>query len=413
MSQPDLQLGGGYTYQWCCAILLALNYLHEPVAYNQALHERVNGFLGAVDAIHLEGEKIGSGIDLEDINLLGRGPDGEGECQILIQVKLKQTGYWTPRDPDLRKALFRFCRNEALDRGDSWFVFLTNQSFNPNLERIRKQIGTGAITSSPEIEALIKGVRDYAKDKHQPQPEPDRILEVLGRTIVINFLPLDAMMANVQAKLQGYGLRDWKQASDTLFARFAELSVQQGGGRVTRETLTRMLGEPLGSQGRDASLPRIPPISRPVPDFSGRTADIDELVASLHRRRRHRRDRRPTRHGRHRQDPARARRRPATPRHLSGPTHVRVAARRRAPHARGAPRPGDPRLPARAEAARRPRGTPGDSIAASSPAAEACSCSTTRRTEPRSGHCCRRPPAGRSSLPRVTSFGWKAANCTR
>ena len=60
MSQPDLQLGGGYTYQWRCAILLALNYLHEPVAYNQALHELVTGFLGAVDAIHLEGEKIGS-----------------------------------------------------------------------------------------------------------------------------------------------------------------------------------------------------------------------------------------------------------------------------------------------------------------------------------------------------------------
>ncbi len=34
MSETDLQLGGGYTYQWECAILLALNYFFEPVRYN-------------------------------------------------------------------------------------------------------------------------------------------------------------------------------------------------------------------------------------------------------------------------------------------------------------------------------------------------------------------------------------------
>lgn len=31
MTETDLQLGGGYTYQWECAILLALNYFFEPV----------------------------------------------------------------------------------------------------------------------------------------------------------------------------------------------------------------------------------------------------------------------------------------------------------------------------------------------------------------------------------------------
>jgi hypothetical protein len=31
MSETDLQLGGGYTYRWECAILLALNYFFEPV----------------------------------------------------------------------------------------------------------------------------------------------------------------------------------------------------------------------------------------------------------------------------------------------------------------------------------------------------------------------------------------------
>ena len=46
MSETDLQLGGGYTYQWECAILLALNYLFEPVRCNPTLNlkERGPGF---------------------------------------------------------------------------------------------------------------------------------------------------------------------------------------------------------------------------------------------------------------------------------------------------------------------------------------------------------------------------------
>jgi len=74
MPQPDLQLGGGYAYQWRCAVLLALNYLHELIGE----------YLGAVDAIHLEGERIGSGIDLEDINLLGRAPGGPDQAPGLV-----------------------------------------------------------------------------------------------------------------------------------------------------------------------------------------------------------------------------------------------------------------------------------------------------------------------------------------
>jgi len=31
MIETDLQLGGGYIYQWRCAILLALNYFFAPV----------------------------------------------------------------------------------------------------------------------------------------------------------------------------------------------------------------------------------------------------------------------------------------------------------------------------------------------------------------------------------------------
>jgi len=45
MTETDLQLGGGYTYQWECAILLALKYF-EPVRYNPtlSLKERGAGF---------------------------------------------------------------------------------------------------------------------------------------------------------------------------------------------------------------------------------------------------------------------------------------------------------------------------------------------------------------------------------
>jgi hypothetical protein len=104
MTETDLQLGGGYTYQWECAILLALNYFFEPVRYNPTLFDLVNGFLGQVAEIHLEGEDRESGIDLEDINLVN------GDRRILIQVKTKQAEgeRWTPTDPLLLKALYRF-----------------------------------------------------------------------------------------------------------------------------------------------------------------------------------------------------------------------------------------------------------------------------------------------------------------
>jgi hypothetical protein len=37
MGETDLQLGGGYTYQWECAILLALDYFFDPVRYSPTL----------------------------------------------------------------------------------------------------------------------------------------------------------------------------------------------------------------------------------------------------------------------------------------------------------------------------------------------------------------------------------------
>ena len=62
MAETDLQLGGGYIYQWECAILLALNYFFEPLRYNPTLFDLVSDFLGQVDEIHLEGEDGESGL---------------------------------------------------------------------------------------------------------------------------------------------------------------------------------------------------------------------------------------------------------------------------------------------------------------------------------------------------------------
>jgi hypothetical protein len=46
MGETDLQHGGGYIYQWECAVLLALNYSFEPRRYNPTLFDLVEVFLG-------------------------------------------------------------------------------------------------------------------------------------------------------------------------------------------------------------------------------------------------------------------------------------------------------------------------------------------------------------------------------
>ena len=131
MSETDLQLGGGYTYQWECAILLALNYFFEPVRYNPTLFDLAHDFLGQVAEIHLEGEDRESGVDLEDINLV----NASGDRRVLIQVKTKQAEgeRWTPSDPLLLKSLYKFydSRFFAQQPDNTRFVFLTNRPFNP------------------------------------------------------------------------------------------------------------------------------------------------------------------------------------------------------------------------------------------------------------------------------------------
>jgi hypothetical protein len=138
MSETDLQLGGGYTYQWECAILLALNYFHEPVSYSSTLYDLITGFLGQVDEIHLEGEDREKEVELEDINLYGGGR------RILVQVKTMQAeeSHWTPGKDPLLKSLYRFYTSRYLveEPDDTRFVFLTNRPFNSTLVLLNKAI---------------------------------------------------------------------------------------------------------------------------------------------------------------------------------------------------------------------------------------------------------------------------------
>jgi hypothetical protein len=41
MRETDFQLGGGYVYQWECAVLLALNYFFDPLPYDDSLNHLI------------------------------------------------------------------------------------------------------------------------------------------------------------------------------------------------------------------------------------------------------------------------------------------------------------------------------------------------------------------------------------
>ena len=256
MPGPDLELGGGYTYQWQCAILLALNYFFEPVSYDDTLHELVSKF-GQVEAVHLESKTQDSEVELEDINLLFEKAVEPGARRILIQVKTKKSGQWTFGAEGLCKALYHFYRNASLDEveANTRFVFLSNRQFNDDLGRLAEAIQQGKVAECSEAGKLFNAVDSYAIRKEQEGGRPggkrepfldkERFLRMLSRTALVDFLKLSAVKANVQAMLQGYDRSDWSQAYDRLFTRFAELSTQKGGGRVTRELMAEILGLPV------------------------------------------------------------------------------------------------------------------------------------------------------------------------
>jgi hypothetical protein len=246
MNETDLGLGGGYTYQWECAILLALNYFFEPVRYNPALFDLIDDFLDQVAEIHLEGEKREDGIELEDINLFNAG---RARC-VLIQVKTKQAEgeRWTPGDPLLLKALYRFYANDALDERpeDVRFVFLTNRPFNPTLVGVKAAIREGALEQSEEADTLRRRLGTYARREKKGPVSPERFRQMLERTALVEYLDVDAVKANVQRCLREYGRSDWEQAYAVLFEHFSRQSTLKGGGTVTRDSIIGLLWPLLG-----------------------------------------------------------------------------------------------------------------------------------------------------------------------
>ncbi|MBN1138231.1 MAG: hypothetical protein JXM73_16705 [Anaerolineae bacterium] len=278
MTETDLQLGGGYTYQWECAILLALNYFFEPVRYNPTLDDLVTEFLGEVTEILLEGEDRERGVELEDITLAG------GQRRILVQVKTKQAEgeRWSLTDPLLLKVLYRFYDSRFLTEhpDDVRFVFLTNRPFNPDLVQIKDAIRAGRLDDCPEADRLYGYLDRYARAEKGTSLDLDRFHRTLARTALVEYLAVDAVKANVQAKLQAYGRADWREAHAVLFERFVRQSTRRGGGGVARASLAEVLGPPVPAGREAVPAPFTVPFPR-SPDFVGRQEDLERLHQAL------------------------------------------------------------------------------------------------------------------------------------
>jgi len=278
MSETDLQYGGGYVYQWECALLLALNHFFEPVRYDPTLFDLVQDFLGEVAEMQLEGEDRQNGVELEDINLL------EGDRRILIQVKTKQAEgeRWTLSDSLLLKALYRFYESRffAEEPDNVRFVFLTNRPFNPELVRVKSAIKEGAVDQCAEAARLCQHLGRYAEKEKKARVAAERFYEVLGRTVLVEYLSVDSVKANVQAKLQAYGRPDWKEAHALLFEYFTRQSTRVGGGAVTRASVIEVLGPPPAGL---APVPRplLYQLPSPPGDFTGREEELAALCQAI------------------------------------------------------------------------------------------------------------------------------------
>jgi len=276
MSETDLQYGGGYVYQWECALLLALNHFFEPVRYDPTLFDLVQDFLGEVAEMQLEGEDRQNGVELEDISLLN------GDRRILIQVKTKQAEgeRWTPTDSLLLKALYRFYESRAFAEGpdNGRFVFLTNRPFSPDLVRVKSAIRDGTVEQCAEATTLCQHLARYAQKEKRASVDASRFNEVLGRTALVEYLSVDSVKANVQAKLQAYGRADWKEAHALLLEYFMRQSTRVGGGRVTRDSVAEVLGPP---PPRTATVSPPHQLSADLADFTGREGEVRDLVALL------------------------------------------------------------------------------------------------------------------------------------
>jgi hypothetical protein len=271
MTETDLQLGGGYTFQWECAILLALNYFFEPLRYNPVLFDLIDSFLGRVDEIHLEGADRESGVDLEDINLITE------DRRILIQVKTKQAEgeRWTLSDTLLLKALYKFYDSRFLadQPEETRFVFLTNRPFNPDLVDVKSAVARGELAPCAAADRLGQYLDRYARGTSEGPLDLNRFRAMLGRTRFVEYLAVDEIKANIQAKLQAHGRDDWKGAHAVLFEHFARQSTHLGGATVTRASVIELLGPPA-----KPSAPSQPPVTYRVDTSGGAYIDGDVHV---------------------------------------------------------------------------------------------------------------------------------------
>jgi len=298
MSETDLQYGGGYVYQWECALLLALNHFFEAVRYDPTLFDLVQDFLGEVAEMQLEGEDRENGVELEDINLIN------GDRRILIQVKTKQAEGkpWTLADPLLLKALYRFyeSRFSAEEPDNVRFVFLTNRPFHSDLVEVKFAIKEGAVDQCAEAARLCQRLSRYAEKEKKARVDVGWFYEVLARTALVEYLSVDAVKANVQAKLQAYGRPDWREAHALLFEYFTRQSTRMGGGVVTRASVAKVLGPPRPPVPTPLPLyaPPPPPVPDTIPDpgplppgfripfqrnalFTGRVGPLQALARAL------------------------------------------------------------------------------------------------------------------------------------
>jgi len=255
MSTVDMGRGGGYNYQWECAMLLALNCFFDPVP--DELYNLVADFLGEVAELHLEGVEIhGEGVnrqlvELEDINLTA------GNRRLLIQVKTTGADWeiWRPSDTALRKALYRFYDSPFLtDQSDNTlFVFLTNRQFNEYLSGVARAMRESALDER-NVDSLFDSLKTYARSREEPTPDADRFRTMLSRTRLIQYVEEDYVKSNVQRALQAYGHRNWAPAHALLKEHFIEQSILTGGGIVTRESIVGVLGRPEHPSRRDLEL---------------------------------------------------------------------------------------------------------------------------------------------------------------
>jgi HEAT repeat protein len=267
MSETDLQLGGGYRYQWECAILLALNYfLESPSPYDKTLHELITQFLGRLEELQLEGVEKDRQLglaeadltrdrELEDINL-SSASTAAGRRRVLIQVKTKEAEgeLWKLSDPLFIKALGKFVLRQQDDplREDTAFVFLTNRDFNPDIQALLREIEAGELAQhTPQGKLSKAGSLHRSLENHLRSEGKAEALDyglfkqTLLHTRLVYYQKVDFVESAIKDRLEVNGWLDWQQAYARLFVDFVKKSTHKGGGVVTRQSLLQVLGSPL------------------------------------------------------------------------------------------------------------------------------------------------------------------------